>query len=336
MMLSVICPIYNEAKYIDVCIQSILLQDFPKESLEVLFVDGMSKDGTRDRVENYAQQYPFIHLLDNEKRIVPIAMNIGIKAAKGDVIMRLDAHAQYPANYFSVLVKALDSLDADNVGAACRTDVLNKTSKTLAIREVLSNKFGVGNSTFRLGVDKVMEVDTVPFGCWKREVFNKYGLYDERLIRNQDFELNYRIRKNGGHIFIVPDSICAYYARESFKELWIQNYKNGLWGIRTVLFTGNSNSLALRHYIPMIFVLSLIVPLLASLFWVPFLSIAGLSLLAYLLMIGGVSFCIGIQKHLNILYLLFAFATLHLSNGSGMLVSLFTANSYVKRINAQR
>ena len=128
----------------------------------------------------------------------------------------------------------------------------------------------------------------------------------------------------------------TYFARETFKKLWIQNYKNGLWGIRTVLFAGNSNSLALRHYIPMIFVLSLIVPLFASLLWIPFMGIAGLSLLAYLLMIGGVSLCIGIQKHLNILYLLLGFATLHLSNGCGMLVSLFTANSYVRRINAQR
>jgi len=238
--------------------------------------------------------------------------------------------------YFSALIGRIVELDADNVGVVCKTDVLNKTPKTLAIREVLSNKFGVGNSVFRTGVDKVMKVDTVPFGCYRRDTFERFGMYDERLIRNQDFELNYRIRKGSGRIFIVPDSNCTYYARESFKKLWIQNYKNGLWGIRTVLFTGNSNSLALRHYIPMIFVLSLIVPLFASLLWGPFMGIGGLSLLAYLLMIGGVSFCIAIRKHLNILYLLLGFATLHLSNGCGMLVSLFTAKSYVRRINAQR
>lgn len=232
-MLSVICPIYNEAKYIDVCIQSILLQDYPKEDLEVLFVDGMSKDGTRDIVCGYSKQYPFIRLLDNEKRIVPIAMNIGIKASKGDVVMRLDAHAQYPPNYFSVLTKALKALDADNVGATCRTDVLNKTPKSLAIREVLSNRFGVGNSTFRLGVDKVLEVDTVPFGCWKREVFNKYGFYDERLIRNQDIELNKRIVRGGGHIYIVPDTYCVYLARETFKGLVKNNFGNGKWNILT-------------------------------------------------------------------------------------------------------
>ena len=335
-MLSVICPIYNEEEYINQCIESILMQDYPKNDLEILIVDGMSKDKTRDIVKEYSEKYPFIHLLDNPKKIVPCAMNIGIKASRGDIIIRLDAHANYEKNYFSVLSHRLIELGAENVGVVCKTDVLNKTPKTFAIREVLSNKFGVGNSIFRTGVDKVMEVDTVPFGCWRRDVFDKYGLYDERLIRNQDFELNYRIRKGSGRIFIVPDSNCTYYARESFKKLWIQNYKNGLWGIRTVLFTGNSNSLALRHYIPMIFVLSLIVPLFASLLWGPFMGIGGLSLLAYLLMIGGVSFCIAIRKHLNILYLLLGFATLHLSNGCGMLVSLFTAKSYVRRINAQR
>lgn len=89
------------------------------------------------------------------------------------------------------------ALGIDNVGAACKTDVLNKNQKTLAIKEVLSNRFGVGNSTFRLGVEKVMEVDTVPFGCWRKEVFDKYGYYDERLIRNQDIELNKRIVRGG-------------------------------------------------------------------------------------------------------------------------------------------
>ena len=335
-MLSVICPIYNEEKYIGQCVESILAQDYPKDDLEILFVDGMSTDDTRCIVVNYSNEYPFIKLFDNPKRIVPCAMNIGIKASKGDIIIRLDAHASYPTNYFSALIGRIVELDADNVGVVCKTDVLNKTPKTLAIREVLSNKFGVGNSVFRTGVDKVMKVDTVPFGCYRRDTFERFGMYDERLIRNQDFELNYRIRKGNGRIFIVPDSYCTYFARETFKKLWIQNYKNGLWGIRTVLFAGNSNSLALRHYIPMIFVLSLIVPLFASLLWIPFMGIAGLSLLAYLLMIGGVSLCIGIQKHLNILYLLLGFASLHLSNGCGMLVSLFTANSYVRRINAQR
>lgn len=332
-MLSVICPIYNEEKYIAECIESILSQDYPKNDMEVIFVDGNSKDRTRKIANSYIAKYPFIRLLDNPKKVVPIAMNIGIRASKGDVIIRLDAHAKYEKNYFSVLVKALKELNADNVGVVCKTDVLNKNPKSLAIREVLSNKFGVGNSTFRTGVDKVTEVDTVPFGCWKREAFDKYGLYDERLIRNQDFELNRRIIKEGGHIYIVPDSYCTYYARETFKSLWKQNYLNGLWGIRTVFFTGNADSLALRHYIPMLFVLSLTVPLLFGTLWRPFLLISVLSLLAYMFAIGSVSLSLSLKKKMNFFYLLLAFITLHVSNGVGMLESLFTAKKYVAKIN---
>lgn len=318
-MLSVICPIYNEAKYIDVCIQSILFQDYPKQQLEVLFVDGMSKDGTRGIVSGYSKQYSFIRLLDNEKRIVPIAMNIGIRASRGDVIIRLDAHAQYPSNYFSVLVKKLKSLDADNVGAACRTDVLNKTPKTLAIREVLSNRFGVGNSIFRLGVEKVMEVDTVPFGCWKREVFDKYGFYDERLIRNQDIELNKRIIHGGGKIYIVPDTYCIYFTRETYKALAKNNYSNGKWNILTVYCTKQLKSLSIRHFMPMLFLCSLIIPSTMACFYSPVGIVSLISLLLYVVLISLISLSLALKKKLCFRSLIIAFATLHLSYGWGSL-----------------
>ena len=258
IILSVICPVYNEIKYIDVCIQSILLQDYPQENIEILFVDGMSTDGTRDSINGYARINPFIRLVDNPRRIVPVAMNIGIKVSKGDIIIRLDAHALYPTNYFSTLVRQLMALGIDNVGAACKTDVLNKNQKTLAIKEVLSNRFGVGNSTFRLGVEKVMEVDTVPFGCWRKEVFDKYGYYDERLIRNQDIELNKRIVRGGGHICLIPDTYSTYLARETFKGIARNNYMNGKWNILTVFYTKQFSSLSIRHFIPLLFLLFLL------------------------------------------------------------------------------
>lgn len=321
-MLSVICPIYNEAKYIEVCIQSILLQDFPKDDLEVLFIDGMSKDSTRDIVKEYTKMYPFIKLVDNPKKIIPIAMNIGIRAAKGDIIMRLDAHANYPTNYFSTLVRQLINLRADNVGVACRTDVLNKTSKTLAIREVLSNRFGIGNSTFRLGVADVMEVETVPFGCWRRDVFDKYGYYDERLIRNQDIELNKRIGHGGGKIYIVPDAYCTYLARETFGALARNNYGNGKWNVLTVYYTKQMDSLSLRHFIPLLFLLSLVIPLFCSLIWWPVVFVAIVSLFTYLLVLGSISMRLMIQKHLNFGYLLISFIVLHVSYGWGSLRAL--------------
>ncbi len=136
----------------------------------------MSSDNTRSVIKEYINRYSFIRILDNPNRIVPATMNIGIKASNGDIIVRLDAHTTSETNYLSTLVKALNELQADNVGVVCCTDFLNKTSKTLAIKEVLSNKFGVGNSIFRTGVNDVNEVDTVPFGCWRREVFEKYEI----------------------------------------------------------------------------------------------------------------------------------------------------------------
>lgn len=321
-MLSVICPIYNEEKYIANCIESILLQDYPKDDLEVIFVDGMSKDCTREIVAGYTQKYPFIRLIDNPEKIVPYAMNYGIKASKGEVIIRLDAHATYEKNYFSSLVRRLNELKADNVGSVCKTDVLNKTPKTLAIREVLSNKFGVGNSVFRTGIDKVIEVDTVPFGCWCRDVFEKYGLYDTRLVRNQDIELNKRILRGGGKIFIVPDTFCTYLARETYKGLSKNNYGNGKWNILTVHYTKQFNSLSLRHFIPLLFVLSLILPVLFSLFYLPLILLSALSLFAYISLLGVISLRLAIQKKLSFFYLLVSFLVLHLSYGWGSLVGI--------------
>lgn len=321
-MLSVIVPIYNEEKYIAKCLDSILEQDYPKEDMELLLCDGMSKDRTREIIAGYQKKYSWIQLLDNPERIAPCAMNVGIKAAKGDVIMRLDAHASYENNYFSSLVKALDKYGADNVGAVCRTDVLNKTPKTLAIREVLSNKFGVGNSTFRTGIKGAQEVETVPFGCWKREVFDKYGMYDTRLVRNQDIELNKRIIRGGGKIIIIPDTYCTYLARETYKALAKNNFDNGKWNILTVFYTREIKSLSIRHFVPLCFVLGLILPLIAGIFWHPALWLSLAVALMYILALGTVSLKLAVTKKLNFFYLLISFIVLHVSYGFGSLVAL--------------
>ena len=321
-MLSVICPIYNEEKYIAQFLDSLLLQDYPKDNLEILLVDGMSKDRTIEIVAEYTAKYPFVRLIENPDKIVPFAMNLGIDMAKGDVIMRLDAHATYEKNYFSVLVDALQKYNADNVGAVCRTDVLNKNSKTLAIREVLSNKFGVGDSTFRTGIKTAQEVETVPFGCWRRDVFDKYGMYNVRLVRNQDIELNKRIIRGGGKIIIVPETFCTYFARETYKALAKNNYANGKWNILTVYYTKELRSLSLRHFVPLIFVLSLIVPTFVGLFWNPALYISASALCAYLLTLGTVSAKLAMSKTLNFFYLLASFAVLHISYGWGSFIGI--------------
>lgn len=321
-MISIICLIYNEERYIKNCIESILAQDYAKDDMEVLFVDGMSKDKTREIVAEYAKLYSFIRLIDNPEKIVPYAMNKGIEAAKGDVIIRLDAHAAYAKNYFSALVKRLKELEADNVGAPCRTDVLNKSAKTLAIKEVLSNRFGVGESMFRLGVDEVQVVDTVPFGCWPKTIFEKYGKYDVRLVRNQDIELNKRILRGGGKIFLVPDTYSTYYARETYKALAKNNYANGKWNILTVVYTKTFSSLSLRHFIPLLFLLSLVVPLLLGVIWWPVALLSALSLVAYLSLISVVSLKAAKEKHLSFIRLVESFAVLHLSYGWGSMVGI--------------
>ena len=164
-----------------------------------------------------------------------------------------------------------------------------------------------------------MEVDTVPFGCWKREVFDKYGVYDERLIRNQDIELNKRIVRGGGHIYIVPDTYCVYLARETFKGLAKNNYGNGKWNVLTVYYTKQMGSLSLRHFIPLLFLLSLIVPLFCSLIWSSFVFVTIVSLLAYLLTLGGIGMKLTISKRLSFGYLLISFFVLHVSYGWGSL-----------------
>ena len=321
-MLSVICPIYNEEKYIAKCIDSILAQDYPKENLEVIFADGISTDRTRAIVAEYVSKYPFIRLIDNPKRIVPPALNAAIAVSRGDIIMRLDAHASYEPNYFSAIAAALDKYDADNAGSVCKTDVLNKTPKALAIREVLSHPLGVGNSAFRTGIERVKEVDTVPFGCWRRSVFSRFGKYDERLVRNQDIELNKRIKAGGGKIVIIPDTYCTYFARETFSKLAKNNYGNGKWNILTVYYTHQLKSLSLRHFIPLIFVLSILLPIIAGFFWHPLWWLGVASLTAYTLVVSVISSKIALSKHLNFFYLLASFFVLHLSYGWGSLMGL--------------
>ena len=323
-MLTIICPIYNEEKYIARCIESIMAQDYPKDDLEVLFVDGMSTDRTREIIASYLPQCPYLRVLENPQKIVPYAMNKGINEAKGDIIMRIDAHTFYEPNYCSAIVKRLKELNADNVGCVCKTDVLNKTPKTLAICEVLSNKFGVGNSTFRTGIESVKEVDTVPSGCWPKRVFEKYGRFDVRLVRNQDIEFSKRIINGGGKIYIIPDTFCTYLARETFRRLAKNNYNNGLWNILTVYYTKQMKSLSLRHFIPLLFVLSLIIPTIVGVFWHPAWLLSAFVLFVYLLALGAVSAKLAKQKHLNFFYLLWSFITLHCSYGFGSLMCIFS------------
>lgn len=333
MKLSVICPIYNEEKHIAACLDSILRQDFPKEEMEVLLVDGMSSDRTREIVQQYTAQYPFIFLLDNPKRIVPTGLNIGIRVAQGDVIIRLDAHAIYPDNYFSVLVDKLYALNADNVGGLCRTLPAKETPVCEAIAAALSSPFGMGDSHFRIGTNKEMQVDTVPFGCFRREVFDKIGYFDEELVRNQDDEFNGRIIKFGGHIYLIPSVVIDYYGRDSIGKVSKMFYQYGLF--KPLVNKKLGNPASVRQFFPFFFVLGLILGLLLS-FVSIFFCILYIAVLALYIFLAAY-FSIRQVKGLKRIFLLMGtFFVIHVSYGWGYLrgmIKLLLKKSFTAESN---
>lgn len=227
--ISLVVPIRNESAYIVKTLEAILGQDYPASKMEVLVADGMSDDGTRDLVSKLADNHPHIFLIDNPRRIVPTGLNAAIARARGEVIVRMDSHSVYPANYLSTLVRALDDYQCHNVGCLIETKPANTSLKAKAIAVALSNPFGVGNSWFRIGASEVKEVDTVPFGCFRREVFDRIGLFDEELVRNQDDEFNARMRKNGLKIVLLPNMVVSYYARGTYGKLFKMYYQYGLF-----------------------------------------------------------------------------------------------------------
>lgn len=316
-MISVICPIYNEEKYIAKCIDSVLAQDYPQKDVEVLFVDGMSNDRTREIINQYMRDYPFIQLIDNPKRIVPYAMNIGIDKAVGVIIIRLDAHAVYPTNYFSKLVEGLHRHHADNVGAQCRTLPVNQSATAIAIAEALGSSFGVGNSMFRIGITEDIETDTVPFGCFRKEVFDKVGLYDTELIRNQDDELNARIINHGGKIVLLADVIFDYYARDTYAKLYKMYYQYGLY--KPLVNKKLGNPATLRQFIPPLFVIGIVLGGILSIL-VPYLYIPYIAILLLYLIVGTT---IGVRiaknnKRFSLIFLMpLTFVILHTAYGIG-------------------
>lgn len=323
-MLSVICPIYNEEKYISQFLDSISQQDYPKDDLEILLVDGMSKDRTRDIISEYANKYPCLRLVDNPQQTVPYAMNNGIKSAKGDVIIRLDAHAEYPSNYFTVLVQKLNELEgAENVGGVCITLPCNETVAAVAIAECLSNKFGMGNSYFRVGAKEVMSVDTVPFGCFRKSLFDKVGLYDTDMIRNQDDELNGRIIKNGGKIYLLPDVEIKYFARDKISKVRKMFYQYGLYKPLGNKKLGSPTTI--RQFFPLLFVIGLVVGLILCLLFPVLLPFYGAVIVLHLLIgvIEGIKSARKTYKYGCIFFMPYIFLNMHISYGIGYLRGMY-------------
>ena len=253
---SIIIPCRNEEKFVSSCFDSIITNNYPKDKLEILIIDGMSEDGTREIVKHYSQKNSFIRLLENPKKYTPFALNIGIKQAKGEVIVRMDAHSTYDKDYILKCIKYLDEYKADNVGGVWITIPKENTLIGKSIAFALSHPFGAGNAYYRMGgQQEPKEVDTVPFGCYKREVFDKIGLFNENLVRSQDMEFNLRLKKAGGKILLVPNIVSYYYPKSNLKDFFLHNFEDGVWAIYPLKFV--KAPLRLRHYIPLFFVLTL-------------------------------------------------------------------------------
>jgi glycosyltransferase involved in cell wall biosynthesis len=260
-LVSIVVPCRNEAAYIGQMLDSMLANEYPRDRLEVLIVDGMSDDGTRAVIADYASRYPLIQLLDNPKRTTPHALNLGLARARGGIIMRMDAHASYPPNYIADLVDCMERTGAESVGAAWQTQPGDTTIMARAIAAALAHPFGIGNAHYRLGTNRLREVDTLQCACYRRDVFERLGPFDQDLLRSQDSEFTFRVLRAGGRVLLVPGVVVQYYTRESLGKLWRMFFQYGYFKPLVVRRVGAV--MTARQLVPAVFVSSV---LLAALF----------------------------------------------------------------------
>ncbi|HID62078.1 MAG TPA: glycosyltransferase [Anaerolineae bacterium] len=315
---TVVVPMRNEEGYIAKCLGSIVEQDYPKDSLEVLVVDGLSDDRSREIVKEFRREHPFIRLLDNPGRIVPTAMNIGIKEAEGEVIIRVDGHCRLAPDYISQCVRYLKETGAACVGGTIEN--IGQTPMARAISLAMSSPFRVGDAHFRYSHQE-RYVDTLAFGAYRREVFDKIGLFDEKLVRNQDYDLNYRLRKAGGKILLTPAIKSHYYTRSSLRKLCSQYFQYGFWKVR--MLRKYPRSVRVRQLVPPLFVLILLLSGVLSAISSLVVWVFALVVASYLGLALAFSFSIAARKGWRYLPILpVIFACLHLSWGLGFLYSL--------------
>ncbi|MBF0522029.1 MAG: glycosyltransferase family 2 protein [Candidatus Omnitrophica bacterium] len=319
---SIIIPCRNEERFIGECLDSVLAQDYPQDQIEIFIADGMSTDRTREILDDYAKRYSFIRWLDNPRKIVSTGLNILIGRAEGDFIIRLDVHADYPQNYISQCVKYIIEYQVDNVGGFLNIKPGNSTLTARAIALAISRGFGAGNASFKTGAIAPKFVDTVPFGCFQRDVFKKVGLFDEDLIRNQDDEFNSRIIKNGGKVLLVPEIIINYYARQFFTQLWRMNYQYGYFKPLTAIKLGKV--MTWRQLAPALFIISLAMCGIGFFFYPVFHEILAIESVLYLLVNFTVSAFLASQKGILLFpFLVASFCVIHFGYGMGYLRGIF-------------
>jgi len=317
---TLIMPIRNEAGFIASSLSAVLEQDYPHDRMEVLIADGMSTDETRHVIACLAKAYPGIRVtvLDNPGKIVPTGMNAALACAQGEIIVRVDGHTIVAPDYVRECIAALERTGASNVGG--RMDPVSEGRFGQATALATSSPFGVGGARFHYS-DREESVDTVYMGAWPRDVFHRIGFFDEELVRNQDDELNYRLRSQGGKILLSPLIKSRYYNRSTNHALWRQYLQYGYWKVRVM--QKHPPQMRPRQFVPPLFVSALLIPLLTAPFfaigkWI-FLLVAGCYVIANL----AASVVVARKSSWRLLPLLpSTFVILHVAYGFGFLIGL--------------
>ncbi len=325
---SIIVPCYNEQATIGILLDAVIAQTYPRPQIEVVIVDALSQDGSRDIIANFQQAHPDLALqvLDNEQRTIPAALNKAIASARGEIIIRLDAHSIPIPEYVERCVEALEEGKGTNVGGMWVIRAGGDGWIAQAIAAAAAHPFGVGDAGYRLGA-AAGAVDTVPFGAFRRSLIEKIGGFDETLLTNEDYEFNARIRRNGGTVWLDPQIRSTYVARSSLPALARQYWRYGFWKCK--MLRRYPDTLRWRQALPPVFVASLIGLAFWSVFWRPprLLLFTEIILYTLILAAAGLDLALRQQKPLLLPGLMLATATMHASWGSGFLWSLFSPSS---------
>jgi glycosyltransferase involved in cell wall biosynthesis len=253
---SVLVAARNEEKHIARCLDSILASDYPKNRMEIIVIDGMSDDRTKEIVQDYARRSPLLRLVDNPKRHFPAAMNLGIQNARGEIVLITSAHSLCDPKYVSTCVRLQQESGAQNVGGVLRIASGSDTTVGRAIALALASRFGSGNAYVKIGVKAPTWADTAAFGCYRRELFDEIGMFDENLLSSSDLDLNQRIRAAGGRILVVPDVVIEYMADADLRAFRRHVFADGVW-VSYVMKSGKK-AWSWRHWVPAAMVLGLI------------------------------------------------------------------------------
>ena len=324
-LVSVLIPCRNEERYIARCLESILANDYPKERMEILVVDGKSGDQTREIVKGYEERYQQVRLVDNPQKNIPAAMNVGIRSAKGDTVLKMDAHSTYQSSHVRLCVEYQEKYGAENVGGVWRMMPGSSTAMAQCIVLCMAHRFGSGNAKIKVGTTQPTWTDSVAFGCFKKELFSRIGLFDERLKGGSDMDMNMRIRAAGGRILLVPEIVVNYSADATLKKFWKHNFADGVWTSYVVKFGRKASSW--RHWVPAAFVSSLFVTLALFSVWPFFLRVTMGIVGVYAATSLAISTQIAIRERKPKQFFLLpaVFAIRHVAHGLGTLFGLILA-----------